>query len=213
MTLFSSHRAFDQEFITPFGPLIGKTMMSDDLVEYMKINMKKTPAMFSTNLGDNLDRVFKEQPAFDVNTSNKVVHDLSKFIKEYHQRSALASLVGICQVEGEQKIELVAGWFDSRVAGEDHPIHSHPNCLFSCVGYLEIPKQVAKPKDNWDNGGCIEFSYGTPTLLSNTNSLFRPQVGDFYIFPGWLNHTVYPFEGEGCRWSFSMNLIMKEYKL
>ncbi len=198
------HRAFDRGFVTPFGPLIGKTMMSHDLVEYMKLGMEKT----SEDFGHNLAGVIKDQPVFDGNTGNKVVDKLGKFIKEYHQKSTLASSVGIYQAEGEQKIVLVDGWFVSQVAGEYNPMHSHPGCLLSCVGYLEVPKQISEPEDEWSSDGCIEFSYGIPTSLNNTSLLFRPQVGDFYIFPGWLNHTVYPFEGDGRRRSFSMNLIM-----
>ena len=198
------HRAFDRGFVTPFGPLIGKTMMSHDLVEYMKLGMEKT----SEDFGHNLAGVIKDQPVFDGNTGNKVVDKLGKFIKEYHQKSTIASSVGLYEVKGEQTIELVDGWFVSQVAGEYNPMHSHPGCLFSCVGYLEVPKQISEPEDEWSSDGCIEFSYGIPTSLNNTSLLFRPQVGDFYIFPGWLNHTVYPFEGDGRRRSFSMNLIM-----
>ena len=198
------HRAFDRGFVTPFGPLIGKTMMSHDLVEYMKLGMGKT----SKDFGHNLAGVIKDQPAFDGNTGKKAIDKLGKFIKEYHQKSTIASSVGIYQPEGEQKIVLVDGWFVIQVAGEYNPMHSHPGCLLSCVGYLEVPKQISEPEDEWSSDGCIEFSYGIPTSLSNTSLLFRPQVGDFYIFPGWLNHTVYPFEGDGRRRSFSMNLIM-----
>ena len=198
------HQAFERGFVAPFGPLIGKTMMSHDLVEYMKHGMGKTTEDF----GHNLAGVIKDQPVFDGNTGKKVIDKLGKFIEEYHQRSTLASSVGIYRVDGKHKIELVDGWFVSQVAGEYNPMHSHPGCLLSCVGYLEVPKQIAEPEDDWSSSGCIEFSYGTPTALNNSNLMFRPQVGDFYIFPGWLNHTVYPFEGDGRRRSFSMNLIM-----
>ena len=198
------HQAFERGFVTPFGPLIGKTMMSHDLVEYMKHGMGKTTEDF----GHNLAGVIKDQPVFDGNTGKKVIDKLGKFIKEYHQRSTLASSVGIYQVDGKHKIELVDGWFVSQVAGEYNPMHSHPGCLLSCGGYLEVPKQIAEPEDDWSSSGCIEFSYGTPTALNNSNLMFRPQVGDFYIIPGWLNHAVYPFEGDGRRRSFSMNLIM-----
>ena len=198
------HQAFERGFVAPFGPLIGKTMMSHDLVEYMKHGMGKTTEDF----GHNLAGVIKDQPVFDGNTGKKVIDKLGKFIEEYHQRSTLASSVGIYRVDGKHKIELVDGWFVSQVAGEYNPMHSHPGCLLSCVGYLEVPKQIAEPEDDWSSSGCIEFSYGTPTALNNSNLMFRPQVGDFYIFPGWLNHAVYPFEGDGRRRSFSMNLIM-----
>ena len=53
------HRAFDRGFITPFGPLIGKTMMSHDLVEYMKVGMEKTTEDF----GHNLAGVIEDQQA------------------------------------------------------------------------------------------------------------------------------------------------------
>ena len=198
------HKAFDRGFVSPFGPLIGKTMMSHDLVEYMKLGMGKTTKDF----GANLAGVIKDQPTFDGNTGDKLINKLGKFIKEYHQKSTLASSVGIYQAEGNQKIVLVDGWFVSQVAGEYNPMHSHPGCLFSCVGYLEVPKQIAEPENEYSSDGCIEFSYGMPTSSSNTSTMFRPQVGDFYIFPAWLNHTVYPFEGDGRRRSFSMNLIM-----
>ena len=198
------HQAFERGFVAPFGPLIGKTMMSHDLVEYMKHGMGKTTEDF----GHNLAGVIKDQPVFDGNTGKKVIDKLGKFIEEYHQRSTLASSDGIYRVDGKHKIELVDGWFVSQVAGEYNPMHSHPGCLLSCVGYLEVPKQIAEPEDDWSSSGCIEFSYGTPTALNNSNLMFRPQVGDFYIFPGWLNHAVYPFEGDGRRRSFSMNLIM-----
>ena len=198
------HRAFERGFISPFGPMIGKTMMPHDLVEYMKVGMGKTTKDF----GHNLAGVIKDQPVFDGNTGKKAIDKLGKFIKEYHQRATIASSVGIYELRDEQKIELVDGWFVSQMAGEYNPMHSHPGCLLSCVGYLEVPKQIAEPEDEWSSGGCIEFSYGTPTALNNSSLLFRPQVGDFYIFPGWLNHAVYPFKGKGRRTSFSMNLIM-----
>ena len=75
------HRAFDRGFVTPFGPLIGKTMISHDLVEYMKLGMGKT----SKDFGHNLAGVIKDQPAFDGNTGDKAIDKLGKFIKEYHQ--------------------------------------------------------------------------------------------------------------------------------
>jgi len=32
-----------------------------------------------------------------------------------------------------------------------------------------------------------------------------PEVGDYYVFPAWLNHEVCPFRGEGERRSLSWN--------
>ena len=42
--------------------------------------------------------------------------------------------------------------------------------------------------------------YGNPTAL------ITPKVGDLYIFPYNLHHTVYPFKGQGIRRSLSFNV-------
>ena len=118
-------------------------MMSHDLVEYMKVGIGKATKDF----GHNLAGVIKDQPVIDGNTGKKAIDKLGKFIKEYHQRATIASSVGIYELRDEQKIELVDGWFVSQMAGEYNPMHSHPGCLLSCVGYLEVPKQIAEPED------------------------------------------------------------------
>ena len=62
--------------------------------------------------------------------------------------------------------------------------------------------------------GNIEFVHGSSTDL---NSLIRPtvriipKVGDLYVFPNTLLHTVYPFVGKGERRSLSYNMLYKVY--
>ena len=34
----------------------------------------------------------------------------------------------------------------------------------------------------------------------------KPEVGKFYMFPSWLQHMVYPFEGPGERRTVAANL-------
>ncbi|HIA71042.1 TPA: hypothetical protein EYN98_34355 [Candidatus Poribacteria bacterium] len=38
------------------------------------------------------------------------------------------------------------------------------------------------------------------------SSIRRPVVGDIYLFPNWLEHMVYPFEGKGERRSVAFNV-------
>ncbi len=51
-------------------------------------------------------------------------------------------------------------------------------------------------------------------LLLPNNIKVKPQIGDFYMFPNWLDHSVYPFkskyinyEPQGERRSFSLNIV------
>ena len=36
--------------------------------------------------------------------------------------------------------------------------------------------------------------------------VMKPEVGKFFMFPSWLQHSVYPFEGEGERRTVAANL-------
>ena len=53
--------------------------------------------------------------------------------------------------------------------------------------------------------GCTMLSYGDMNRMSTKLYTIRPKVGDFYIFPAWLSHMVYPFRAAGERRSFSIN--------
>ena len=70
--------------------------------------------------------------------------------------------------------------------------HGH----ISGVGYLKVPKNlgstVQKNKNNNDNGK-LELIDGTKRLFSRPLYRVTPKVGDFYLFPNYMMHTVYPF--------------------
>ena len=65
-------------------------------------------------------------------------------------------------------------------------------------------------KSHYQAAGNIEFLNGSPTFMNRSTFMVRPKVGDFFIFPSDLLHTVYPFKCAGERRSFSMNLIVGE---
>ena len=69
---------------------------------------------------------------------------------------------------------------------------------FSGVGYLKVPSYLGdssqsnkKPNEN----GKLQLIFGNPNLFSKSTFLIKPEEGDFYLFPNYLMHTVYPFSG------------------
>ena len=68
-------------------------------------------------------------------------------------------------------------------------------------------KQESK-KNNPD--GNINFIHGTKQFLSNAIVDEKPKVGDYYIFPNYLYHSVNPFYGKGERRSVSFNAYIDE---
>tara|TARA_B000000437_G_C11422209_1_gene214532 strand:+ start:235 stop:435 length:201 start_codon:yes stop_codon:yes gene_type:complete len=59
--------------------------------------------------------------------------------------------------------------------------------------------------------GKLELVECTPKLLCSGNYIATPEVGDMYLFPNYLLHTVYPFtDTEEERRSVSFNAIIDE---
>ena len=62
-------------------------------------------------------------------------------------------------------------------------------------------------EDHYPTAGAIEMKYGETHLFSTSTIKLRPKIGDFYIFPWYMYHQVYPFRCKGERRSFSINVI------
>ena len=60
--------------------------------------------------------------------------------------------------------------------------------------------------------GTIDFINGQKGFLSKSIYNVAPNLRDLLIFPNYLMHTVYPFNIEGERRSFSFNakIILKK---
>ena len=65
--------------------------------------------------------------------------------------------------------------------------------------YLKIPEFLPAVKPDRDDDGNIMFIGGGGVTSNFTRNLMKikPKVGDFFIFPAHLQHTVYPFKTDG----------------
>jgi hypothetical protein len=100
-------------------------------------------------------------------------------------------------------------WIVSQYAGMPSPIHFH-SADVSGVNYLRVPELSGDAREDETyiserQAGFINFVIGGKQALSKSLISFRPQVGDFYIFPGWLLHGAEPFHGWGERRSLAFN--------
>ena len=68
-----------------------------------------------------------------------------------------------------------------------------------------MPETIQKDKEK-EYAGWIEFMYGENLNLINNKHAVKPEVGQIFMFPSWLQHTVYPFRGKGIRRSLSFNV-------
>tara|TARA_B110000902_G_C14238917_1_gene561707 strand:- start:952 stop:1599 length:648 start_codon:yes stop_codon:yes gene_type:complete len=186
-----------------FGPLMGHTRMTDKTVDSLLSIFNDLPPDHPDS-GDYLAGQIKHQPKMPFEAVEILTTELGGFIHNF------------IQTQGNiEKSNVVDAWYVEQRTGEYNPMHAHSfgDAVLSCVGYLAIPEDLEKlwekSKNSWQdrtNDGVIQFLYGNMGEPERGSQVFWPQVGEFYIFPAFLLHTVYPFKCVGSRISFSMNI-------
>tara|TARA_R100001015_G_C4556175_1_gene116963 strand:+ start:77 stop:739 length:663 start_codon:yes stop_codon:yes gene_type:complete len=201
----------DEQFITPFSPIIGYKKLSPSFVEKLNNSMNDKLEDWS----DNLVGKVKQELKFDDDIINFFIEEMKDFIMRYQLNTELYTSMGRTGLDPNSNygISTTSGWFIRQFEGEYNPVHVHPDSMVSCVGYLKLPEGIEDEweedyKDHHPSHGHIQFFHGSSLPYSSTNFMFKPQVGDFIIFPAHMFHTVYPFKTKGERRSFSVNLTV-----
>ena len=201
----------DEQFITPFSPVIGYKKLSPSFVEKLNNSMNDKLEDWS----DNLVGKVKQELKFDDDIINFFIEEMKDFIMRYQLNTEVYTSMGRAGLDPNSNygISTTSGWFIRQFEGEYNPVHVHPDSMVSCVGYLKLPEGIEDEweedyKDHHPSHGHIQFFHGSSLPYSSTNFMFKPQVGDFIIFPAHMFHTVYPFKTKGERRSFSVNLTV-----
>ena len=204
----------EEEYIAPFGPVMGYKKMSDSFVK----NMNKAMNPKLKDWSDNLVGKVKQELKFDHTIEKLWLDECSHFIGRFHNYVEYRHSFGRDKLDTEINnygIQIASGWFVRQFENEYNPLHVHTGARMSCVGYLKLPDGIEKEweedyKDHHPANGHIQFAHGTNSGYNQTNFMVKPQVGDFYIFPAELFHCVYPFKTKGERRSFSVNFSFVE---
>jgi hypothetical protein len=121
------------------------------------------------------------------------------------------------QVEGAalRSVTFETFWIVSQFEGSPSPMHFHSGDI-SGVAYLKTPElDVEGSGEGRRNyilnrqAGYINFICGDKQPLSKSLISFKPEPGDFYLFPAWLLHGAEPFVGEGERRSMAFNAFLE----
>ena len=98
------------------------------------------------------------------------------------------------------KTHLNSIWINEMKAHEYNPVHIHLGTLFtglSSVMILKLPSHygVEYSAENSPQNGRLQILGSSSGQFSNVDYQPEIEVGDFYIFPYDMRHTVYPFNG------------------
>ena len=206
----------EYKFIKHFGPSVFKVKIPQNIVQ---------------DLNDYVDKIIldnKKQKELDY--GNQLIGDVAqefKLEKEIMEKSGWIDFLGQSaskwiELQTEKKItkfELIESWIVRQFKNEYNPVHWHSGHL-SGAGFLKIPSSFGnflQKKDSMEYpGGALELIHGSKAFLSNAKYRITPKVGDFYFFPNYLMHSVYPFSNsneERRSVSFNANIDENIYNI
>ena len=199
------------KIIKKFGPSVLKVKIPDNIIKI---------------LNDHFDEVINnEHESKKLNHGEDLVGDVTqelKLDKEIMEKSGWIKFLGNNidkwmkeEVgKGITKLIMINSWIVRQYKNEYNPTHWH-NGHISGAGYLKVPKDLGKHYQEKQNreyrGGNLQLIHGSRMFLSPSTFNIVPKVGDFYFFPNYLMHTVFPFKDtEEERRSISFNCKIDE---
>ena len=192
--------------------------IKDELINYIEEYKKNNPA--GRKSGENF-KLYESN--YDLHLQkNEALNNLFKnfMVKSFFETAKEANKEYLNLVEkSEIGVTFTDSWFIHYEKGGFVTPHSHGQCSWCCVYYLQIGKDSSKI-----NGGTYfqkpTQSRGTSDFGSYYNKFlhknFEPEEGKMYIWPNHIMHGSYPYEGDKDRIIISANAqisIIKDGKL
>ena len=96
-----------------------------------------------------------------------------------------------------QNFKILNSWVVRQFANEYNPTHWHSGHI-SGAGFLKVPSSLGKhtqdKKEIDYKGGNLQLIHGAQMFLCRSTLNIKHVGGDFYFFPHYLMHTVFPFK-------------------
>ena len=182
------------ELIKIFGPSI------------LKVNI---PKPIIDNLNNYIDKIILDKKkSKELDIGERLVGDVTQEFEleqKIMQESGWGQFLSNCvskwiELETKNKItkfQILKSWVVRQFENEYNPTHWHSGHI-SGAGFLKVPSNLGKNKQDKKQisykGGALQLMHGSRMFLSHSTYNIVPKVGDFYFFPNYLMHHVYPFK-------------------
>ena len=199
------------ELIKIFGPSILKVSIPKPIID---------------NLNNYIDKIILDKKkSKELDIGDRLVGDVTQEFEleqKIMQESGWGQFLSNCvskwiELETKNKItkfQILKSWVVRQFENEYNPTHWHSGHI-SGAGFLKVPSNLGKNKQDKKEinykGGSLQLMHGSRMFLSHSTYNIVPVVGDFYFFPNYLMHHVYPFKNsKEERRSISFNAKIDE---
>ena len=182
------------ELIKIFGPSVLKVSIPETIV---------------SNLNNYIDEIIKnKEKSKELDIGERLVGDVTQEFEveqKIMQESGWGQFLSNCvsrwiEIETKSKItkfQILKSWVVRQFENEYNPTHWHSGHI-SGAGFLKVPSNLGKNRQDKEKinykGGNLQLMHGSRMFLSHSTMNIVPKVGDFYFFPNYLMHHVYPFK-------------------
>ena len=182
------------ELIKIFGPSVLKVSIPETIVN---------------NLNNYIDEIIKnKERSKELDIGERLVGDVTQEFEieqKIMQESGWGQFLSNCvskwiEIETKSKItkfQILKSWVVRQFENEYNPTHWHSGHI-SGAGFLKVPSNLGKNKQQKEKinykGGNLQLMHGSRMFLSHSTMNIVPKIGDFYFFPNYLMHHVYPFK-------------------
>ena len=182
------------ELIKVFGPSVLKVSIPETIIN---------------NLNSYIDKIIEnKEKSKELDIGERLVGDVTQEFEieqKIMQESGWGQFLSNCvsrwiEIETKSKItkfQILKSWVVRQFENEYNPTHWHSGHI-SGAGFLKVPSNLGGHKQNKKDinykGGSLQLMHGSRMFLSHSTLNIIPKVGDFYFFPNYLMHHVYPFK-------------------
>ena len=193
------------KIIRPFSPTIGKYKIQGNLVDILNNHideiLKDENKIEQLYHGKELAGEIKYEIKLTKDFLNTHMYEILKGYVFNFIKSSLNKEI--------EKFDLKSSWAVCQFESDYNPIHWHDGHV-SGVMYTKMPKDLGSSYKNENKNGRISFIHGSTQFLVSSVYDVKPEVGDLFIFPSYMMHTVYPFFSDQERRSVSFNAFIDE---
>ena len=212
--LYKGKRHIERHSIQPWSDVLMRFDLPNPIIQAMRNIVENTLtnpnresyAQRLWGLGhENEELEFSNSTGLDV---NELPIEIYECFDIYIHECEKQLHTGLSEMKSSMHtLEFSHAWINVQNENEYIPIHMHNATDLSSVMYLGIPEGI---NEQSGSDGCIEFTGGINTWgrrLTRSTYRVQPSLGNMFVFPAYMGHTVYPFRGPGNRISVSINCI------
>ena len=183
------------------------------IYDYRAQQAEKVASQVAVNAKHQL---FESELTF-LESDNPEIMELRRVFEELVGELATEVNAHVWPEDAEAEANIIESWYHITQNGGYHDAHSHPNCSWCGIYYLEPGEANLADKNGINRfydprvNAELYADAGTAYLSHQGFWDFAPTEGQIVIFPSYLKHSALPYFGQKDRVVIAFNCVVDIY--